>query len=65
MGDWTRRERKRGDKAPARQHRTTIRWTREELMELARRKPNGIRLAEFVRRSALAPLPLDRVDERG
>lgn len=63
MGDWTRRERKGSAKVPQRRHRTTIRWTGKEIRELARLKPPGIRLAEFIRQAALGS-SLDRVDER-
>jgi hypothetical protein len=60
MSDWTRRERKTGRRALRRRYATTVRWTQDELGELQRIMPPGMRLAEFVRRSTL-----DRVGERG
>lgn len=47
------------DDSEKRDHRTTIRWTRSELLTISAKMPPGMTLASFIRRSTL-----DSVNER-
>ena len=47
------------DDSEKRDHRTTIRWTRSELLTISAKMPAGMTLASFIRRSTL-----DGVNER-
>lgn len=64
--EWTRQREPRRlvtARKPTRRHQTTVRWSDPELRQLQQIIPAGMKLADFIRRSALGS-PLDGVDER-